>query len=210
MAPADNGNLQPRARRRRLFPLIIVVVLVIAGGVALVKHGRHYVLPKRFAIVEPGALYRSGYCEPGPLTGVIRKYGIRTILVLLDNDPNSADQQKEEDVARQEGVKIIRIAGMPGDGCADFDLIDRAAHVIADPAHRPLLVHCSAGVNRTGIAYAAWRMKYCGWDDERALAEAVKYGYSPLQNPTMREHLRQYYRSRIASSRPTTNNSAER
>jgi len=191
---------QTRSNPRR-FLRFVVIVLVIAVAAGIIKHGRHYVFPKRFAVVKPGALYRSGYCEPGPLKRLIREHGIRTILALLTHQPDSSRQQKEEAVAKEQNVRIIRI-GMPGDGCAKFDLIDQAADIIADPSHYPLLVHCWAGVNRTGIVYAAWRMKYCGWNDEQALAEAIDYGHSPARNPAMREHLKRYYQSRIVSTRP--------
>jgi len=172
-----------------------ILLVLIAGAVIAIKLGRYHLAPRRFAVVEPGALYRSGYCEPGPLEDVIRRYGIRTILVLLTNEPDARSQQQEEEVARRQGVELIRM-GMPGDGRGDFELIDRAVEVIADASKRPLLVHCWAGVQRTGIVYAAWRMKYCGWDDQRALAEAAEHGYSPARNPALGEHLRDYASSR--------------
>src|SRR5690606_37325550 len=100
-----------------------------------------YIFPKRFAIVESSKLYRAGYCEPGPLTRVIQKHRIKTILNLLNDEPDSPEQQAEEAVVEREGVRMIRI-GMPGDGLADFDLLDQAADIIADPSVHPLLVHC--------------------------------------------------------------------
>jgi tyrosine-protein phosphatase SIW14 len=182
-----------------------VFILLVVAACLVIKYGRHYVLPRRFAVVEPGALYRSGYCEPWVLARLIRKYKVRTILVLLNNELDSKAQQKEQAVAK--GARLIRI-GMPGDGCADFELIDRAAEVIADESYRPLLVHCWAGVNRTGMAYAAWRMRFCAWNADQALVEAIEHGYSPMANPQMREHLRRYYETRVASSRPAGSTTA--
>jgi len=73
---------------------------------------------------------------------------------------------------------------------------------MADDSRRPLLVHCAAGVKRTGAVCAAWRMKHCGWDVDRALAEARACGYVPRDNPELAEHLRRFYASRIAATRP--------
>ena len=118
----------------------------------------------------------------------------------MSDEPDMAHQQKEEAILEREGVALIRI-GMPGDGCADFDLLDQAADVIADQAHRPLLVHCAAGVHRTSAAYAAWRMKHCGWSLDQALAEAAKYGVTVGGEPELCEHLGGYFESRIALPR---------
>lgn len=191
---------EPPARRHRRRVLLIALLIVGAVAGVTFKYARHHIFPKRFAVVEPGRLYRSGYCEPGPLARVIRKYQIRTILSLLNEGPDAPDQRKEAAVAEREGVRIIRI-GMPGDGCADFDLLDQAADVIADPYYQPLLVHCYGGTNRTGAAYAAWRMKYCGWDWEATRDECQDYGLSPYHSAKLFEHLKRYYTERIEPAR---------
>lgn len=186
-----NGTL-PAAKRPRKPVLALVAVLLVVGGLTLaVKHTRHYFIAKRFAVVEPGKLYRSGYCEPGPLARLLRDHQIRTILTLLRDEPESKEQQNELAVAADANVRMIRI-GMPGDGRAEFELLDQAADVIADSANYPLLVHCHAGVNRTGASYAAWRMKYCGWTLAQALAEAEEHGMSRGANPELFVHLEQY------------------
>ncbi|HOB73211.1 MAG TPA: tyrosine-protein phosphatase [Phycisphaerae bacterium] len=197
------------ARQRRRRNLLLMVALLTAGAAGVTfKYTRHHLFPKRFAIVEPGRLYRSGYCEPGPLTRIIRKHKIRTILTLLNDEPDSEEQRKEEEVVRREGVRLIRI-GMPGNGCADFDLLEQAADIIADPTSHPLLVHCYAGSNRTGACYAVWRMKHCGWSWREALDECQDYGLSPRYSAKLFEHLKRYYIERIepaskAVSRPAT------
>jgi protein-tyrosine phosphatase len=192
--PGAPGTPGRRAKRLLLFVLLLGAVGAIGIGI---KVGSHALLPKRFAVVEEGQLYRSGYCEPRPLRQIIRERKLKSILVLLVPIPGSTDQDKEETVAREEGVQIIQIP-MPGDGRGDFDSLDLAAATIADPANRPMLVHCAAGVNRTGAAYAAWRMKYGGWSFEKALAEMERYGYSEKDTPKLKEHLQRYYAERVA------------
>ena len=191
----------PNAGRKRTGRIVVIVLLVI-GAAAAVKYGRHHLIAKRFAEVVPGHLYRAGAIESGPLRQVIGDYHIRTILTLLNREAGDAQQQSEEAIAREKGVTVLRI-GMPGDGTADFDLLEQAAAILADETKHPLLVHCHAGVNRTGAVYAVWRMKYCGWDAERAIAEAEAYGYSTTTNAPMREHLRRYHADRITASRPS-------
>ncbi len=197
----------------RRFLLVCGLAVITAGGGLAVKYGRHYLFPKRFAVVEPGAIYRSGYLEPGPLRDVLQRYGIRTILVLLNDEPQSPRQQREERVARDAGVTLIRI-GMRGDGRGDFQDIERAADMLADPALRPILVHCAGGVNRTGAVCAAWRIKHCGWDLDAAMREARDRGWSPRDNPELMDHMRAFVAQQLAptsaSATPAGTSSAPR
>jgi len=187
--------------RHRRARLILALLLVTTAAGVTVKYTRYYFIPRRFAVVEPGRLYRAGFCEPGPLTRIIRENQIKTILVLLNDEPDSPDQQNEAAVARREGIRMIRI-GMPGHGCANFDLLDRAADIVANENTHPLLVHCYAGTCRTGAVYAAWRMKYCGWTYDQAMEESRKYALSPRGNAELFAHLKRYYAERIAPRRP--------
>jgi tyrosine-protein phosphatase SIW14 len=176
-----------------------LAILLIASGLT-VKYGRHYFLATNFGVVEAGHLYRSGYCEPRPLRRIIREYRVRTILTLLSDEPDTRAQQKEEAVVREEGVRVIRIP-MPGDGRGTFEQLDRASDLMADAANEPMLVHCHAGANRTGAAFVAYRIRYCGWSFEKAMSEAEAYGYSTRSTPALREHLRRYCDSRVPSKK---------
>lgn len=193
---------QPRRIRGRYVTIALGLAAVVLVAWS-VKVGRHYYIPKRFYEVEQNQLYRSGYVQPVPLKRVIEDKNIRTILCLLNDEPDNPDQQKEEAVARAKGVKLVRI-GMPGDGRGRFEDLDRAADEMANTADRPILVHCAGGENRTGAVYAAYRMKYCGWGFEEAIAEGDKYGLSLRGKAPLVEHLKAYGEHLAATSRPAT------
>jgi len=176
--------------------LVVVVVVALVG--LGIKHGRYHVFPKRFAVVEPGQVYRSGMVKPGPLSRVVQEYEIKTILTLLKFEEDDSDQAAEEALAVREGISILRIP-MPGDGCAEFDLLEQAAAILADESHRPILVHCAAGIQRTGASLAVWRMKYQGWSLEQVLSEMREHGYDAEDNPELREHLKRFLGERLAT-----------
>ena len=46
------------------------------------------------------------------------------------------------------------------------------------PANQPVYCHCEAGVGRTGVFCATYRMAVMGWSVNDAIAEAEKYGLS--------------------------------
>jgi protein-tyrosine phosphatase len=176
--------------RQKRFVLVAMVAAVVLVGLG-VKFGRHYVMAKRFGVVEEGEIYRSGELREWPLERVIEEYDITTILTLLQDVPDPV-QDAERRVAREKGVRLLRI-GMPGDGCADYAKLDRAADILADEKLRPILVHCAAGVNRTGAVIAAWRMKHRSWSLEEAIEESREFGYPLTDKPRLYEHINGYY-----------------
>jgi protein-tyrosine phosphatase len=140
--------------------------------------------------------------EAGPLRRVIDEHGIRTIVCLLNEEPGNPQQEEELKVVGERGVRFIRVP-MPGDGLADFEALDAAADAIAESKNRPVLVHCAGGENRTGAAYAAYRMKYCGWSFEKAIAEGERFGLPLAGKRELVDHLRAWYEKR-AATRPAT------
>jgi tyrosine-protein phosphatase SIW14 len=52
--------------------------------------------------------------------------------------------------------------------------------VMADPKNHPVLVHCFAGIHRTGAYTALYRMEFEHWTHDRALEEMRACGYTTL------------------------------
>jgi len=182
--------------------LLVGLATVAAASAVAIKFGRWHILPKRFAIVEPGRLYRSGQLERWPYERVVKNYRIRTILSLNALPPEDRSAIVERQVVRRYGLRFIRLP-MPGNGCGSFEALDAAAAVLADPANHPVLVHCAAGVNRTNAAIAAYRMKTQGWSFAEAMAECERYGLSRRRNPEFYRHMQAYY-ERLGKVRPTS------
>ncbi len=194
---------QPPRGIKGKYVVLAIGLVALSAAVVSIKLGRHHYLPKRFHEVEAGQLYRSGYIEPAPLRRIIDDKHIKTILCLLNDEPENPDQKKEEAVVREKGIRFIRV-GMPGDGLGTFEDLDRAADALAAESNRPLLVHCAGGENRTGAAYAAYRMKHCGWSFEQAIAEGDKFGLPIRDKLELVAHLKAYRDHLAAASPPAT------
>lgn len=173
-------------------------LLVLAGLVTPIALGeRQLTRTRNFRVVREGALYRSGQMALPGLKRTLAQYGIRTVVNLRDG-ADEADRA-EEAYCRANGVRFVRIAPLSWGGVRGQAPIDRGLETflaaVRDPANRPVLVHCQAGVHRTGLYVAFYRMEVEGWSKERALREMVAAGYDEL-------HKHADVRGYVASYRP--------
>jgi protein tyrosine phosphatase (PTP) superfamily phosphohydrolase (DUF442 family) len=155
-----------------------------------VKTYRHHFLTKRFYVVEAGAIYRGGWQQPWPLRRLTRQHGFRTILNLACR-PDEPDADGEGAVVREFGLHWHRLL-MPGTGRGSFQQLDAAADVLADPALRPVFVHCDGGRHRTNMALAAYRIKHCAWSMDQVVGELQRYGFDPAEHGRQLRHLHDY------------------
>lgn len=160
--------------RRIWIRRVLIVCLALLGAHQLWRHGHDYVLPREFAVVEPGEIYRGGWQKNWPMRRIVKDYKIKTVLALAhpDTHPLAVSERK---LCEELGVRWIHI---PIVDQRDEetpktlgDLLDEAAAVLADPANHPIFFHCHHGLNRTSMAQIAYRTKYCGWSFEQAAEE---------------------------------------
>src|SRR5262249_3868570 len=140
-----------------------VLALVVAPGV-LARHQQAQT--RNFRVVRAGVLYRSGQMSLAGLRRVVHDYAIKTV-ISLRGGVGAADWAEEE-YCRKEGILFVRIPPRHwGDaGTAPVEEgVRKFREVMADPRHHPVLVHCFAGVHRTGAYCAIYRMEFEGWDN---------------------------------------------
>jgi protein-tyrosine phosphatase len=61
-----------------------------------------------------------------------------------------------------------------------------------DPDIYPVLIHCRAGLHRTGVLTAVYRMEYQGWDMPAALREVKRNGFGETTCTTANPYVDQY------------------
>ena len=119
-------------------------------------------------------LYRGAQPKPEGIRE-LKRLGVKTIvnLRLLHSD---RDEIKKAGLDIKKGdIGYERIKMEAWD--ADEDEVVRFLKVIADPARRPVFVHCKHGADRTGTMCAVYRVVFQGWSKEDAVDEMRNGGY---------------------------------
>ncbi|MBX3393986.1 MAG: dual specificity protein phosphatase family protein [Phycisphaerae bacterium] len=151
---------------------ILLMLLLIAPPIATAIVTRLQSQPRRFAEVVPGAIYRGGRPTPEQIRDLGRDRHIRTILSLLEDKSTPEDRDRRR-AARASNIRLMCIP-MPGNGTAEFALLDMAADAIANPSNQPVFYHCAAGKQRSNAVLAAYRLRHCGWTLEQVIDELVE------------------------------------
>ena len=133
--------------------------------------------PRRFSVVTPGVLLRSALPTVAHLRTLKKHHDVKTVVALL----NWRDLKRHPEVAaarefaEKNGIHHVHLAlGFPTD-----DQIRQFLEIVANPANRPVLVHCEQGEVRTGLMVAMHRMEHEGWPNERAYSEMLANNFDP-------------------------------
>jgi tyrosine-protein phosphatase SIW14 len=186
----------------RWAPVLALFLFVTATPIVFYRYV--YTQNKRLREVAPGKVYRSGQMSVDGFTTAIRLYGLRTIINFQDEYPDpdlpltpwSWTTIKESELCRQLGVRYL---WMPPDLIARRCIpaerprtLDRFLKLMDDPATYPVLLHCRAGLHRTGVMVAAYRMEYEGWSQGQALEELRDNGFTLWQSTSANDYITQY------------------
>ncbi len=159
------------ARPSRIRAVVLAAVLLVGALLTWSQLNRY---PKRFAVVAPGEIYRSGEVRPPHLERLKAELNLKTVLSLLN--PEAPESVAEQEAAERLGIVYLNVP-LRGNGASTPPDRDRIREILFDESHRPLLVHCSAGANRTGLTIGMYRLYHDGWTYEQVLAEMKQFDF---------------------------------
>lgn len=136
-------------------------------------------LTGNFHTVLPHELYRSAQPSPTQIAAYAATYGIRSIINLRGGNPGRDWYEGERAMARRLGILHVDFAMS-----AKRPLDDgRAAQLIAllRSVPKPVLIHCQAGADRTGLAAALYLAAIAGQGEAASEGQlSLLYGHLSL------------------------------
>jgi protein-tyrosine phosphatase len=158
---------------------------------------------KRLRAVEPGRFYRSGQMTADGFEETIKRLKIRTVINVQDDFPDPqlvkgtlGGREMESELCRRLGVRYVCLApdlqARRTPGGPRPRVIDQFLAVMDREDTYPALIHCKAGLHRTGVLCAVWRMEYQGWTAGAAFRELRAHGFGDRACTTANDYVRQY------------------
>ncbi len=192
-----------RTQRRWVGWLIALAIICGGGALTYAKVIRPHVVPKNFGVVEEGKLYRAGELTVSATRKVVEERHIKTIIDL----GAYSDSPVEERIARQTAEALgveRRVFRLEGDGTGNPNAYVEALRIITDPSKQPVLVHCSAGSQRTSACVLLYREIVQGKAIPTQMDEAYAHGHDPKKNTRMKPYLEQWHEKIAAAFRAGT------
>lgn len=199
---------------RKVSIVCVVAALAVFVG-SIYGYFRHvYEHNKRLRVVESGKFYRSGQLTAAGFRDAVKQLKIRTIINVQDDFPDpdlalhafTSETVKESALCKQVGVNYVWLVpdlqprGTPG-GPRPTVLREYLA-LLDDPDTYPVLLHCKAGLHRTGVLSAVYRIEYNGWSREAAFRELREHGFGETACTRSNDYVSQYvldYKPRLRS-----------
>jgi hypothetical protein len=173
-------------------------------GVPYFYYRYTYTYGKRLRPVDEGKVYRCGCLTAAGFTEAIRTRHIRTVINLMEEDPDpdlaagyfDSTKVRESVLCARLGAKMVSLTV---DLLGPEELrqhrpagIDTYLELMDNPANFPVLIHCRAGLHRTGVMVAVYRMEYDGWTPSEAMAELRSNGFGDFAATAANEYIAQY------------------
>jgi protein-tyrosine phosphatase len=168
---------------------LLVTILI---GYTWKEHIEDRIIPKRWGVVEQASIYRSGQLHPALIERVLVENEIEVIVDLNGKRMGKTNHEAEDSIALQLGIDKKRYP-LNGNGTGDIEQYALAIKAISNAvnSNKPVLVHCSAGSQRTGGVLAMYRVLVQKRAVGPVLEEMERYDWDPVKDQVLLVYLDQ-------------------
>jgi protein tyrosine phosphatase (PTP) superfamily phosphohydrolase (DUF442 family) len=179
-----------------------VALVVVAAPIYLYRCV--YAYNKRLREIDPGRVYRSGQLSADGFADAVDRFHFRTIVNLQDDYPDpdvelhfwGGGAIKETDLCRRLGVRYVvlkpDLIPRPETRTKRPEAVDDFLELMDAADVYPVLLHCKAGLHRTGCLSAVYRMEYQGWTSAAAYEEMKDLGFGDWACTSANDYVSQY------------------
>jgi hypothetical protein len=177
---------------RRVDPAWIAGAVVAAVAVLAVGVFYRRLFLGNFGVVDPGRVYRCArrWADLPAIMGACRPASVLNLGHCRDRHPWRVEEVRE---ARCRGIDLNEVSIRYDRRPSREELL--AILDVFDGCRYPLLIHCTDGADRTGLASALYLMAVRGVPPDRASREAfsLRYGHVPMRGiEHLHEPIREY------------------
>jgi atypical dual specificity phosphatase len=140
--------------------------------------------PSNFSWVVPESVAGSGFPGSHRALRWLKGKGIGMILSLTDESIDSPYAEKI-------GIRVYRLP-MVNMEAANPEALDHAVDLMVESGDRKVLVHCLAGMGRTGMVLAAYMIREKGMSADEALREVKRLRPGSLKRRVQNKAMRDY------------------
>jgi len=197
-----NQTTLPSQKAKALLRWILRALTVLIGAL-LAYDGYTIFYNANFRTVVSGKAYRSGQMDAAQLSRVIQDYGIKSIINLRGTTDAPALYQGEIEMAKRLGVQHYDLA-LSATNEITMSQMDDVIRTLRE-APKPVLIHCQAGSDRTGLVSALYCLTLKGEAPAQADRElSIWYGHISLSKTIAMDHSYWHYVSNYLA-RPKLN-----
>lgn len=179
----NQSALPPEKTKRWLRRLLAAFAVLV---VALLAYIGCTIYQANFHAIVSGEAYRSSQMSAEQLTGVIQKYGIKSVINLRGTNA-SPWYQGEIKTTDRLGVQHYDFA-LSANEEVELPQMDEIIRTLR-AAPKPVLIHCKAGADRSGLVSALYCLAIKGRSPAEADRElSVWYGHIPLTKTIAMDH----------------------
>jgi protein tyrosine/serine phosphatase len=178
--------------------------MVSVGAVALLAAIRIAYLDEHgnFHAITPSEAYRSAQLDEDELKHYLVRYKIRSVVNLRGDKDGEPWYMEEKKICRDLDVQHYDLR-LPADREPTSTEIEALMRLF-ETAPRPVLIHCKAGADRSGLAAALWKMEIDG--QPKAVAQrqlSIRFGHIPIGPTSVLDTFIGKWQSETGIARPS-------